>query len=172
MDGVGSVHRTLMTLILRSTLEVLAVECWCPELRHAAESECFFYISLQIVTILHLVPFDILCAVVVTSFAIISGLASEYEHKVSFGSLAFLSSPDASAETLLAPLLTKYFMDLQAEWKDLVSKCELERMLRTVLDADLRHFFKNAVFHSVGHILDGTTYFCYSYQRSINQFTF
>jgi len=27
-------------------------------------------------------------------------------------------------------------------------------MLRTVLDNDLRHFFKNCVFHSVGHILD------------------
>lgn len=27
-------------------------------------------------------------------------------------------------------------------------------MLRAVLDSDLRHFFKEAVFHSVGHILD------------------
>jgi hypothetical protein len=35
-----------------------------------------------------------------------------------------------------------------------VSKCELERMLRAVLDEELRHFFKDAVFHSVGHILD------------------
>jgi len=35
-----------------------------------------------------------------------------------------------------------------------VSKCEIERMLRAVLDKDLRFFFKNAVFHSVGHILD------------------
>ena len=33
-------------------------------------------------------------------------------------------------------------------------KCELERMLRAVLDADLRQHFKSAVFHSVGHILD------------------
>ncbi|KAL9188450.1 hypothetical protein ACHAXT_006828 [Thalassiosira profunda] len=81
-------------------------------------------------------------------------LASEYEHKVSFASLAFLSSPDNSAETHLAPLLTHYFEYLQMNWESLVSKCELERMLRTVLDADLRHFFKNAVFHSVGHILD------------------
>lgn len=35
-----------------------------------------------------------------------------------------------------------------------MAKCELERMLRTVLDIDLRNYFKNAVFHSVGHILD------------------
>ena len=33
-------------------------------------------------------------------------------------------------------------------------KCELERMLKAVLDDDLRHHFKTAVFHSVGHILD------------------
>jgi len=39
-------------------------------------------------------------------------------------------------------------------WESLVSKCELERMLRTVLDPDLRQYFKNSVFHSVGHILD------------------
>ena len=84
-----------------------------------------------------------------------SGLASTYEQKVSFASLAFLSSPDSSVETHLAPLLTKYFEYLQMDWESLVSKCELERMLRTVLDSDLRYFFKNSVFHSVGHILDG-----------------
>jgi len=82
------------------------------------------------------------------------GLTSEYEHKVSFASLAFLSSPDASAETHLAPLLTKYFEYLQLDWKSLVSKCELERMLRAVLEEELRTRFKTAVFHSVGHILD------------------
>jgi hypothetical protein len=84
----------------------------------------------------------------------ISGLASEYEHKVSFASLAFLSSPDNSVETHLVPLLSKYFEYLQMNWESLVSKCELERMLRSVLDQDLRQYFKNSVFRSVGHILD------------------
>ncbi len=88
------------------------------------------------------------------SFIIILGLASEYEHKVSFASLAFLSSPDNSVETHLVPLLSKYFEYLQMNWESLVSKCELERMLRTVLDQDLRQYFKNSVFRSVGHILD------------------
>jgi hypothetical protein len=83
-----------------------------------------------------------------------AGLVSEYEHKVSFASLAFLSSPDNSAGTHLVPLLTKYFEYLQSDWESLVSKCELERMLKAVLDDDLRHHFKTAVFHSVGHILD------------------
>lgn len=82
------------------------------------------------------------------------GLASEYEHKVSFASLAFLSSPDNSVETHLVPLLSKYFEYLQMNWESLVSKCELERMLRTVLDHDLRQYFKTSVFRSVGHILD------------------
>ena len=90
------------------------------------------------------------------------GLASEYEHKVSFASLAFLSSPDNSAETVLAPLLTSYFEYLQLEWRSLVSKCEIERLLRTVLDSDLRNYFKNSVFHSVGHILNGMKHDCQS----------
>lgn len=119
VDCVRDVHKTLMTLVLRATLEVLAVEVWCPELRDT-----------------------------------VTRLASEYEHKVSFGSLAFLSSPDNSVETHLAPLLTKYFEYLQMNWESLVSKCELERMLRTVIDREVRHYFKNAVFHSVGNILD------------------
>lgn len=119
VDCVRDVHKTLMTLVLRATLEVLAVEVWCPELRGTVDR-----------------------------------LASEYEHKVSFASLAFLSSPDNSAENHLAPLLTKYFEYLQMEWESLVTKCELERMLRTVVDSDLRHYFKTATFHSVGHILD------------------
>lgn len=119
VDCVRDVHKTLMTLVLRATLEVLAVEVWCTELRSTVDR-----------------------------------LASEFEHKVSFASLAFLSSPDNSAETHLAPLLTKYFEYLQMDWESLVSKCELERMLRTVVDNDLRHYFKNSVFHSVGHILD------------------
>ncbi|KAL7498158.1 hypothetical protein ACHAWT_007838 [Skeletonema menzelii] len=119
VDCVRDVRKTLMNLILKATLEVLAVEIWCEELSDTVDR-----------------------------------LASEYEHKVSFGSLAFLSSPDSSVETHLAPLLIKYFEYLQMNWESLVSKCEIERMLRAVLDRDLRYFFKNAVFHSVGHILD------------------
>lgn len=119
VDCVRDVHKTLMSLILRATLEALAVEVLDQELRVTVDR-----------------------------------LASEFEHNVSFASLAFLSSPDSSAETHLVPLLTKYFEYLQTNWESLVSKCELERMLRTVLDSDLRYFFQNSVFHSVGHILD------------------
>ena len=119
VDCVRDVRKTLMSLVLKATLEVLAVEIWCDELSTTVDR-----------------------------------LASEYEHKVSFGSFAFLSSPDNSVETHLSPLLTKYFEYLQMNWESLVSKCEIERMLRAVLDRDLRFFFKTAVFHSVGHILD------------------
>jgi len=118
VDCVRDVRKTLMSLILKATLEVLAVEIWCEELS-----------------------------------SMVDRLASEYEHKVSFGSLAFLSSPDNSV-VHLAPLLIKYFEYLQKEWMSLVSKCEIERMLRTILDTDLRHFFKTVTWHSVGHILD------------------
>ena len=40
VDTVQDVHKTLMTLVLRATLEVLAVEVWCPELRSTVDSEC------------------------------------------------------------------------------------------------------------------------------------
>mmetsp|Transcript_40801 Transcript_40801/g.86889 ORF Transcript_40801/g.86889 Transcript_40801/m.86889 type:complete len:489 (-) Transcript_40801:109-1575(-) len=149
VDCVRDVHKTLMTLILRATLEVLAVEVWCPELRVTVDRKCLCSCSAEAIILWRLSHFRN------CYFASpLSGLASEYEHKVSFASLAFLSSPDNSAETHLAPLLTKYFEYLQKDWESLVSKCELERILRTVLDSDLRYFFKNAVFHSVGHILD------------------
>lgn len=39
VDCVRDVHTTLMTLVLRATLEVLAVEVWCPELRSTVQSE-------------------------------------------------------------------------------------------------------------------------------------
>jgi len=129
VDCVRDVHTTLMNLILRATLEVLAVEVWCDDLK-----------------------------------SVVDRLTSEYEHKVSFASLAFLSSPDKSADTHLAPLLTKYFEYLQSNYKSLTAECELERMLRTIIDADLRQFFKNATFHSVGHILD----VCRSYRESLD----
>ena len=119
VDCVRDVHKTIMTLVLRMTMEVLAIEVWPEEL-----------------------------------YATIDRLATQYEHKVSFASLAFLSSQNNSAELHLAPLLMKYFEYLQLEWESLVDMAEMERMLRAVLDEDLRQFFKNAVFHSVGHILD------------------
>jgi len=119
VDCVRDVHKTIMALVLRMTLEVLAIEVWSEEL-----------------------------------YATIDRLSTQYEHKVSFASLAFLSSQNNSAETHLAPLLMRYFEYLQLEWEALVDMAEMERMLRAVLDEDLRRFFKNAVFHSVGHILD------------------
>jgi hypothetical protein len=45
VDCVRNVHTTLMTLVLTATLEVLAVEVWCPELRTTVDSKA----SLNIV---------------------------------------------------------------------------------------------------------------------------
>lgn len=39
VDCVRDVHTTLMTLVLTATLEVLAVEVWCPELRTTVDSK-------------------------------------------------------------------------------------------------------------------------------------
>lgn len=45
VDCVKDVHKTLMTLILRATLEDLAVEVWCPELRVTVDRECIYFIE-------------------------------------------------------------------------------------------------------------------------------
>jgi hypothetical protein len=83
-----------------------------------------------------------------------TGLALEYEHQTSFASLAFLSSPESSAETRLTPMVMKYLTYLQHNWENLVSECELERMLDTVLDHKMRHEFKTIEFQSIGHLLE------------------
>jgi hypothetical protein len=85
---------------------------------------------------------------------VIRRVASEYEHKTSFASLAFLSSPEVSAESHLTPLILKYLRYLQSEWEELLQDCELERMLSCAVDPSLRKFFKTIEFRSIGHLLE------------------
>ena len=83
-----------------------------------------------------------------------SGLAVEYEHQTSFASLAFLSSPEVTAETNLTPMIMSYLSYLQGNWKNLEAECEQERMLSSVLDSSMRHTFKTIEFRSIGHLLE------------------
>lgn len=85
---------------------------------------------------------------------VIRRIVSEYEHSTSFASLAFLSSPEVSAETCLTPLVLKYVRYLQSNSGALVSSCELERMLSKSLDPNLRRMFKTIEFQSIGHLLE------------------
>ena len=78
----------------------------------------------------------------------------EYEHATSFASLAFLSSPDDAAHGKLVPLLQSYFQTLQDDWRASVHDCLMEHVLQTVLDADMRRFFKRVEFRSIGHLLE------------------
>ena len=78
----------------------------------------------------------------------------EYEHATSFASLAFLSSPDDAAHGKLVPLLQSYFQTLQDDWRASVHDCLMEHVLQTVLDADMRRFFKHVEFRSIGHLLE------------------
>ena len=78
----------------------------------------------------------------------------EYEHLTSFASLAFLSTPEDSAETQLAPLLSNYVEYLQAEWKKCVWECRLEGTLARSVDPTIRKLFKTVEFVSIGHLLD------------------
>lgn len=83
-----------------------------------------------------------------------SGLAVEYEHQTSFASLAFLSSPEVTAETNLTPMIMSYLSYLQGNWKNLEAECEQERMLSSVIDSNMRHMFKTIEFRSIGHLLE------------------
>ncbi|GKY94079.1 hypothetical protein MPSEU_000374400 [Mayamaea pseudoterrestris] len=85
---------------------------------------------------------------------LIRRLCSDYVQKCSFASLAFLSSPENSADSLLIPMILKYLKYLQSNWKNCVSDCEMERMLTLTLDKDMRFTFKNIEFRSIGHLLE------------------
>jgi len=85
---------------------------------------------------------------------IIRRIVSEYEHGTSFASLAFLSTPEVNADSLLTPLIVKYLRYLQTNWESVISACELERMLTRALDRDMRKLFKTIEFHSIGHLLE------------------
>ena len=59
-----------------------------------------------------------------------------------------------SGRAHLAPLFRDYVSYLTADWRFLVSDCEIETMVRNAVGQNLRHTFKTAEFHSIGHLLD------------------
>lgn len=81
-------------------------------------------------------------------------LVSDYEQQTSFASLAFLSTPDNSAEKRLTPMIVHFIKYLQVDWKGHVADCEVERMLTLALDPDMRKTFKTIEFRSIGHLLE------------------
>jgi hypothetical protein len=87
-------------------------------------------------------------------FKFIRRIASDYVQSISFASLAFLSSPENSAQRNLTPMILKYLRYLQANWKNSVADCELERMLSLALDPIMRQTFKTIEFRSIGHLLE------------------
>jgi len=89
-------------------------------------------------------------------------VVSEYIHGTSFASLAFLSTPEFNADTLLTPLIVKYLKMLQSDWKRCVKECEMERLIETqsTLQASTRSLFKAIEFQSIGHLLEVCHEFC------------
>jgi hypothetical protein len=85
---------------------------------------------------------------------VIRRIVSEYEHGTSFASLAFLSTPEVNADSLLLPLVAKYLRYLQTNWEQVISSCELERMLTRAIDPEMRNLFKTMEFRSIGHLLE------------------
>jgi len=87
----------------------------------------------------------------------------EYEHLTSFASLAFLSTPEDSAQTQLVPLLLKYVEYLQTEREKIVWECRLESTLARAIDPNMRKMFKTSEFRSIGHLLDA----CHDYRHPL-----
>lgn len=96
---------------------------------------------------------------------LIRRLISDYVQSVSFASLAFLSSPETSADQRLTPMLMKYFRFLQINWRDCVAECELERMLALSIDPTLRRTLKHIEFRSIGHLLE----VCQGFRSELHQ---
>lgn len=97
----------------------------------------------------------------------ITKIALEYEHLTSFASLAFLSSPENSAETNLAPLLYNYVEYLRNEWELCVDKCQLETSLARAIHPGMRNEFKTSEFQSIGHLLE----VCNGYRDQLENIT-
>ena len=89
----------------------------------------------------------------------------EYNHGTSFASLAFLSTPEVHADTLLTPLIVKYLKMLQSDWKRFVKECEMERLIVTqsTLQTSTRSHFKTIEFQSIGHLLE----VCHEYRSEL-----
>lgn len=90
-------------------------------------------------------------------------IASEYEHATSFASLAFLSTPEVNADSVLTPLILKYLKYLQGDFERLVQECELERMLVRAVNPNVRKMFKTIEFRSIGHLLE----VCHEYRKEL-----
>lgn len=97
--------------------------------------------------------------------AVILRVVSEYEHQVSFASLAFLSSPEDSAEQRLAPLVLTYLQYIKQNRESILQDCEMECTLASVLNPKMRYMFKNIEFQSIGHLLEVCQGFQYELQN-------
>lgn len=123
-------------------------------------------ISPVLTRLLHCLTMEMLAVECVSEeiTKLIHRIASEYEHRTSFASLAFLSTPEVNADSVLTPLIVKFLQHLQADWERLVKECELERVLIRAIDPSMRKVFKTAEFQSIGHLLE----FCHHYRSKLS----
>jgi len=134
----------------------------------ATVSSCVASVQPILLKLLQAVTMEILCveksALCFNELqTMMKRVVSEYEHKVSFASLAFLSSPQDSAEHVLQPLVTSYLAYLIKERSRLVEACAVEKWLSLLLAQKLRNIFKEMEFQSIGHLLE----VCYGLQYEL-----
>jgi len=135
----------------------------------ATVDSCVASVSPLLMGLLQALTMEVLC---VEEFGLKNGklqtmmkrIVSEYERQVSFASLAFLSSPQDSAEHVLQPLVASYLSFLLQNNLELQDTCRTETWLAQVLPTRLRRVFHTVEFQSVKHLLE----VCRSFQYELS----
>lgn len=121
-----------------------------------ATAGCVRSISITLTKLLNCLTMEVLAVEKLSEdvVKVIRRIVLEYEHGTSFASLAFLSTPEGNAESLLMPLILKYLAYLQKNAQTIIQNCELERFHQTSIDPQMRKLFKTIEFKSIGHLLE------------------
>jgi hypothetical protein len=121
-----------------------------------ATAGCVRSMSVTLTKLLNCLTMEVLAVECLSEeiVKVIRRIVLEYEHGTSFASLAFLSTPEGNAESLLTPLVLKYIRYLQSNFELVIQACELERMMAKALDPSMRNLFKTIEFKSIGHLLE------------------
>ncbi|KAL3905585.1 MAG: hypothetical protein SGILL_009618, partial [Bacillariaceae sp.] len=136
--------------------KAIKVRAKCTTYAFVATAAYVRNISPVLTRLLHCLTMEMLAVECVAEdiTKVIHRIVSEYEHGTSFASLAFLSTPEVNADSLLMPLILKYLKYLQSDWERLVQQCSLERMFARAIDPTVRKMFKTIEFQSIGHLLE------------------
>lgn len=141
-------HQEPCRLLLRTR-----VDCICRAF--VANVSCITSVQPVLLTLLGSTTRELLAVSVLAEdlWKAMKRVSVEYEMKTSFASVAFLSSPQQSAQSVLFPLVVSYLKYVRNDWRRLVFACQVEEVLSASINPILRQTFKGTEFTSIGHML-------------------